>query len=203
MVIKLIQIKSVVIVEGKYDKIALENIIDATIITTNGFGIYKDRGKRDLIRRMCGENGAVIITDSDSAGAQIRSYIKSFCDTENIINVYLPQIIGKEKRKAKPSKQGFIGVEGMDKQTIITALEKSGVAVAHGSVSPKITKSDLYLFGLSGCSDSKSARDSFSLWASLPTGISSNAFLDAVNAIFKRDEFIVEAKKWRQAQVKN
>ena len=115
------------IVEGKYDKITLENIIDATIVTTNGFGIYKDPQKRKLIRLLCEKNGAVIITDSDSAGVQIRSYLKSFCDSEKIVNVYLPQIVGKERRKAAPSKQGFLGLEGMSESIIVEALQKSGV----------------------------------------------------------------------------
>ena len=112
----MIRIDSVVIVEGKYDKIALQSFIDATIVTTNGFGIFRDKGKRELIKLLCEKHGAVIITDSDNAGMQIRSYIKSFCNSDRIINVYIPQIPGKERRKAVPSKQGFLGVEGIDRQ---------------------------------------------------------------------------------------
>ena len=199
----MITLDSIVIVEGKYDKITLENFIDATIITTNGFGIYKDKDRRDLIKRLCKEKGVIVITDSDSAGAQIRSFIKSICNTERIVNVYLPQIPGKEKRKTKPSKQGYLGVEGMNMETILAALEKSGITGKPFEAKEKICKIDLYKFGLSGGENSKSFRVSFSEFAGIPKGISSNAFLDALNSIFTREDFLEEVSKWRQAQVKN
>ena len=199
----MIRIDSIVIVEGKYDKITLENVIDATIITTNGYGIFKDGKKRALIRLLCEKKGAVIITDSDNAGMQIRAYLKGICNTDKITNVYLPQIIGKEKRKVRPSKQGYLGVEGMDEATIISALNKSGVTSGVRDKTPKISKADLYAFGLSGGIASKSARDSLSEFVGLPSGLSSNAFLDGLNAILTREKFIEEATAWRQAQVKN
>lgn len=192
-----------VIVEGKYDKITLENVIDATIIVTNGFGIYKDRQKRDLIKRLCEKNGAVIITDSDSAGAQIRSYIKSFCDSDKIINVYLPQIKGKERRKKSPSKEGFLGAEGMDAATIMAALDKCGVTHADNIKDKKITKTDLYKLGLSGREESGLARSQFSEFAGLPSGLSANAFLDALNAIYSVELFYSEVEKWRLQQAKS
>ena len=201
--ISLIKLKSLVIVEGKYDKITLENIIDATIVTTNGFGIYKDESRRMLIKRLCEKNGVVIITDSDSAGAQIRSYIKSFCNTEKIVNVYLPQIKGKEKRKSQPSKQGFLGLEGMDKNTVIKALERSGIFTGETDNKEKISKSDLYVVGLCGGENSRLLRNDFSKFAGLPEGLSSNSFFDALNSIFTREEFLTEVKKWRQQQVLN
>ncbi len=199
----MIKLKSLVIVEGKYDKITLENIIDATIVTTNGFGIYKDESRRRLIKRLCEKNGVVIITDSDSAGAQIRSYIKSFCNTEKIVNVYLPQIKGKEKRKSQPSKQGFLGLEGMDKNTVIKALERSGIFTGETDNKEKISKSDLYSVGLCGGENSRLLRNDFSKFAGLPEGLSSNSFFDALNSIFTREEFLTEVKKWRQQQVLN
>ncbi len=202
-VIYLIKLNSVVIVEGKYDKITLQNIIDATIVTTNGFGIYKDRKKKELIKLLCEKNGAVIITDSDNAGAQIRSYIKSFCNTQKIVNVYLPQILGKEKRKTQPSKQGLLGLEGMDKETVLKALERSGVLTEEIGKSEKITKSDLYTAGLSGGGNSKNLRNDFSSFVELPKALSANAFLDALNSIFTREEFLSEVRKWRQVQAKN
>ena len=199
---KLISLESVVIVEGKYDKINLENYIDATIITTDGFQIFKDRNKQKLIRFLCEKNGAVIITDSDNAGAQIRAYLKNICKNAKIVNVYLPQIAGKEKRKAYPSKQGFLGAEGLSGEIILEALNKSGVAGRENNGS-KITKTDLYAFALSGHTNSKSARESFAIYSGLPTGLSSNAFLDALNAIYTREIFLKEADKWRQQQAKS
>ena len=191
------------IVEGKYDKITLENIIDATIVTTNGFGIYKDPQKRKLIRLLCEKNGAVIITDSDSAGVQIRSYLKSFCDSEKIVNVYLPQIVGKERRKAAPSKQGFLGLEGMSESIIVEALQKSGVTLKTVKNGPKITKTDLYFAGLSGRENSAAARTDFSKLIGLPLNLSSSAFLDALNSLFTVELFDTEVEKWRQQQARN
>lgn len=201
--IKLISLKSVVIVEGKYDKINLENYIDATIITTDGFGIFKNKEKQKLIRYLCEKNGAVIITDSDNAGAQIRAYLKNICKSDKIKNVYLPQIKGKEKRKASPSKQGFLGAEGLSGDIILKALEKSGITAERAEKKEKISKVDLYSFTLSGHSGAKAARESFAKFSGLPAGLTSNAFLDALNAVFTRDIFLKEAQKWRQAQAKN
>ena len=118
---RLIRLDRPVIVEGKYDKIALKNIVDALIITTDGFGIFKNKEKCDLIRHLARKNGVIILTDSDSAGAIIRSYIKKIVSDCEIINVYVPELRGKEKRKAKPSKSGLIGVEGMspDRKSVV------------------------------------------------------------------------------------
>ena len=132
---------------------------------------------------------------------QIRSYIKSFCNSDRIINVYIPQIPGKERRKAVPSKQGFLGVEGIDRDTVISALQRSGVNLAATKVKTKISKTDLYVAGLSGKKDSRRAREDFLRFISLPVGMSANAFLDALNALYSVDEFNSEVEKWRQAQV--
>lgn len=199
----LIKLDRIVIVEGKYDKINLENYIDAIIVRTNGFGIYKDMEKQKLIKRLCKKSGAIIITDSDNAGAQIRAFIKNLCKNDNIINVYLPQISGKENRKSSPSKQGFLGAEGLSGDIIIDALKKSGLTADKTVESQKITKTDLYALGLSGCAGSKQARDDFASYAALPVGLSSNAFLDALNTIYTREVFIKEAELWRQEQARN
>lgn len=200
---RLIKLGSVVIVEGKYDKITLENIIDATFVVTNGFGIYKDKDKQQLIISLCKKNGAVIITDADSAGNQIRAFLKNLCGGKNIVNVYLPQIIGKEKRKSTPSKEGFIGAEGMSEDIILEALKKSGIRSSIIQKVSKITKTDLYRYGLSGNENSKLMREYFSEYVSLPKGLSSNAFLDALNSIFNREKFISEVEKWLQEQGKS
>ena len=123
----MIRLKQAVIVEGKYDKITLENLIDATIITTNGFRIFRDKEKRELIRILAQKNGLIVITDSDSAGAVIRSHLKQICPEGSITNVYIPQLIGKEKRKNKPSKEGLLGLEGMSQDVILSALQRSGI----------------------------------------------------------------------------
>ena len=151
----MIKLDKPVIVEGKYDKITLENIVDTLIITTDGFGIFKNKEKCDLIRCLAKKNGLIIMTDSDSAGAVIRSYIKKIASDCEIINVYVPELSGKEKRKDKPSKSGLLGVEGMTPEIIENALKKSGVFSVKTEERRKITKADMYAFGLSGREDSK------------------------------------------------
>lgn len=200
----MIKINQAVIVEGKYDKITLENIIDATIITTNGFGIFKDKSKCDLIRLLAQKQGIVVITDSDSAGMIIRSHLKQICPQGSVTNVYVPQLCGKEKRKTKYSKQGFLGVEGLDKQTILTALERSGIKGfdCRKEKSRKITKTDLFLSGLSGGENSSALRNSLSAFLNIPQGMSANAFLDCINALYDYDEFMLGVQKWQQDEVK-
>lgn len=199
----LIKLNSIVIVEGKYDKINLKNYIDAVIFTTDGFQIYKDKQKQMLIKELCKINGAVIITDSDAAGAQIRAFLKSLCADGKIINVYLPQIKGKEKRKSVPSKQGFLGAEGLSGDIILDALNRCGVTGINQREESVITKADMYEVGLSGHTNSREARERFCRFAGLPSGLSPNALLDAINVLYSREKFLAEAKRWRQEQVKN
>lgn len=125
----MIKINEAIIVEGKYDKIKLSSIVDAVIIVTNGFGIFRDREKLELIRYYAQKTGIIILTDSDSAGRKIRGYIKGAVKNGRIINVYIPDVFGKEKRKEKPSAEGKLGVEGIDVKTLVSAFEKSGVPV--------------------------------------------------------------------------
>ena len=129
----MIRLKQAVVVEGKYDKITLENIIDAPIFTTDGFGIFKNREMCALLRTLSQRDGIIVMTDSDSAGALIRSYLKNICAGGKIINVYIPQLSGKERRKRTPSKQGFLGVEGMNAGIILAALKRSGIAASEES----------------------------------------------------------------------
>ncbi len=201
----MIKLKQAVIVEGKYDKITLENIIDATIITTDGYRIFKNKEKRDFIRLLAKRNGIIVMTDSDSAGGVIRSYLKQICPENTITNVYVPQLCGKEKRKDKPSKQGFLGVEGLSSQIIIEALTKSGITGddIFGKRDRKITKTDLFKLGLSGKKSSAALRESLARYLNLPTKISANAFLDAVNAVMEYDEFFKAVEEWRPVQDKN
>lgn len=193
----MIRLDKPVIVEGKYDKIALQNVIDALIITTDGFGIFKNKEKRDLIRRLARKNGVIIMTDSDSAGAMIRSYIKKTVSDCEIINVYVPELRGKEKRKSKPSKSGLIGVEGMSPEIIENALRKSGVFSVRAEERRKITKADMFAFGLSGREDSREKRKSFLRLLDLPESLSSSAMLDVLNNSFTFEEFNKKAETFK------
>ena len=194
---RLIRLDKPVIVEGKYDKIALQNVIDALIITTDGFGIFKNKEKCDLIRRLARKNGVIIMTDSDSAGAMIRSYIKKTVSDCEIINVYVPELRGKEKRKSKPSKSGLIGVEGMSPEIIENALRKSGVFSVRAEERRKITKADMFAFGLSGREDSREKRKSFLRYLDLPESLSSSAMLDVLNNSFTFEEFNKKAETFK------
>ena len=200
----MIKLRQAVIVEGKYDKITLENIIDATIITTNGFAIFKDKEKRDFIRLLAERCGIIVITDSDSAGALIRSHLKQICPENTITNVYIPQLSGKEKRKDKPSKQGLLGVEGMSQQVIVDALLRSGITGDNviKKSDKKITKTDFFTLGLSGNKNSSHLRDSLAEYLKLPKGVSANAFLDCVNAVYEYNEFIKAVRIWQQEEDK-
>lgn len=196
----MIKLNQAVIVEGKYDKITLENIIDATIIATNGFRIFKDPEKRALIRLLAERRGIIVITDSDSAGAVIRSHLKQICPQGSITNVYIPQLLGKEKRKDRPSKEGLLGVEGLPRETILTALERSGILGE--SVKEKsnkaISKTLLYKYGLSGRENSSYLRDDLAEYLKLPKGMSANSFIDCLNAVLNIEDFIKAVEQWQR-----
>lgn len=187
----MIKLECPVIVEGKYDKITLENVIDALIIPTNGFSVFKDSQKRDLIRLLAKEKGVIVMTDSDNAGNLIRAYIKKIVGDSRIINVYVPSLKGKEKRKTKASKEGLLGVEGMSPEMIEEALKRSGVI---GRKVPrntrKITKNDMYLLGLSGRDNSALKRKQLLKKMELPESLSSSAMIDIVNTLYTYEEFI-------------
>lgn len=201
---RLIKLKQPVIVEGKYDKITLENVIDALIITTEGFGIFKNKEKRDMIRLLAQKNGIIVMTDSDNAGNMIRSYIKNIVGSAQIINVYIPQLSGKEKRKSKAGKEGFLGVEGMKPEVIKEALKLSGVM---GSEIPmdrrKITKTDMYLAGLSGSENSSKERQKLLKTLNLPQNLSPNSMLDTLNTLFTYEEFVEVTSRCLKQQTKN
>ena len=187
-----------IIVEGKYDKIKLSSFVDGIILTTDGFSIFKDTEKREFIRKVACDKGIIVATDSDNAGAVIRSHIKNVCPNGKIINVYLPQIKGKEKRKDKASAEGFLGLEGIDIDLLEKAFINSGVGVKKEKVNSKsITKKDLFEYGLSGRENSAVLRKEFALFLKLPTNLSSNAFLDALNTVLTYNEFLEAVQKWQ------
>ena len=196
----MIKLDKPIIVEGKYDKITLENVIDGLIIPTDGFRIFKDKEKRDLIRTLARRFGIIVITDSDSAGNMIRSHIKNIVGDCEIINVYVPRIKGKEKRKDKCGKEGILGVEGMTVETLQKALERSGVTAGKVSEkSRKITKTDLYSCGLSGGKDSSEKRKKLLKFLELPENLSPNAMLDILNTLLSYDEFLEVIDKWQDS----
>lgn len=200
----MIKVDRPIIVEGKYDKITLENVVEGLIITTDGFGIFKDKEKCDMIRAFAKQKGLIVMTDSDTAGSVIRGYIKKIAGECDIINVYVPSLYGKEKRKAKASKQGLLGVEGMTKEIIEDALLKSSVTCKKvKDVSEKITKLDLFEAGLSGNAESKMKRQSFLSFLKLPKTLSSNAMLDVLNNFYSLKEFEAVIKEWQGAADKN
>lgn len=193
----MIKLKEAVIVEGKYDKIKLANFLDTLIIETNGFAVFKDLEKRQLISLLAKETGIIIMTDSDNAGNIIRSHIKNFVKDGNIKQVYLPQIKGKEKRKEKPSSEGFLGVEGLSEEIIIEALNKSGVTKTNLDA-PKMQKSDFYFLGLSGQAKSRSFRQKVLTKMGLPNNLSANNLLGYINLSGRTEELKRVCEECRQ-----
>ncbi len=181
----MIKLHEAVIVEGKYDKIRLSSLIDAVIIVTDGFGIFKDKEKLALIRYYAEKTGIVILTDSDSAGFIIRNHIKGAVRKGSIKNVYIPDIFGKEKRKIKPSAEGKLGVEGMDTKVLIEAFEKAGIRTGESIVEEhkKITKSDMFSLGLSGGKGSSDKRRMLLNYLKLPEMLSANSMLEVLNTM--------------------
>ena len=187
----MIKIDRVVIVEGRYDKIKLSSVIDGVIIETEGFGIFNNKEKQALIRLLAQTKGLLVLTDSDSAGFKIRSFIRGIVPAEQIKHAYIPDIFGKEKRKAEPSKEGKLGVEGIRPEIIIEALEKAGVLCEEVDNTPRkeITKLDLYEDGLSGKPDSDSLRKKLLNHLDLPERLTSNALVQILNTFLTYEEY--------------
>ena len=189
----MLRIQETVVVEGKYDKIRLSALLDANIVTTEGFGVYSDADKRALLRRLADATGLVIVTDSDRAGFRIRRYITGLVGADKVRQVYIPDVSGKEKRKAAPSKEGKLGVEGIDNELLLACFARAGIT-PESSERPaprcSITKFDLYALGLSGKPDCAERRRRLLAQLELPAGLTSNALLPVLNALFDRDEFL-------------
>lgn len=187
----MIKLKQAVIVEGKYDKIKLKSIIDAPIITTDGFGIFKNREKMALIKSLAQKRGIIIMTDSDSAGFMIRKKICGSVNSGRILNVYIPDIFGKERRKTHSSKEGKLGVEGVPKDVILTALKRAGVTSTESVKSGgEITKADLFELGLSGRPNSAQKRLALLKSLNLPENMTANSLLEVLNIFFTKEEFL-------------
>ncbi len=177
----------VIIVEGKYDRARLSEVLDATIIETNGFGIFKDARLAKTIPRLAKERGIVILTDSDSAGLLIRNRIISLAGTENVKNVYIPDVEGKERRKQKPSKEGLLGVEGTDHKTLLKILSEANIF--NDTKNPeRISKTDMYVYGLSGRPGSKKLREEIKKKLMLPEKMSPDKLLEMLNVLITKNE---------------
>ena len=192
----MIKIHEAVVVEGKYDKIRLSSLIDALIITTDGFGIFKDKEKMKLLRRLAETRGLLVITDSDSAGFVIRNHLRSCIPSERIKHAYIPDVSGKERRKTSPSKEGKLGVEGMSTEALIEALHRAGVACEASDPDEEskaeteiITQADFYRCGLSGGENSSALRATLLRHLGLPEKMTAKALLGVINDCMTPEEF--------------
>lgn len=191
----MIKLGPVILVEGKYDKIKLGQIFDSTILTTDGFGIFKQKDKLNLLRRLAETRGLLVFTDSDGAGLVIRNYLKGAIPEGKIYHAYIPDLYGKEKRKAKSSKEGKLGVEGVPDDIIVKAVEQSGAMTGGLPASGGITKVDLFELGLSGGAGSAQKRKALLKELRLPENLSPNALLDVLNCITDLETLQVTMEK--------
>ena len=186
----MIRIREAIIVEGRYDKNTLSQIVDAPILETSGFGIFKDKQQMKLLRQVAEKRGLIVFTDSDGAGFVIRNHIKSAIDGKYLKHAYIPDIPGKERRKSAPGKEGKLGVEGMTPQIILNALRRAGATIDGEAVTTlsRITKQDMMELGLSGGKDSSSLRGMLLRKLDLPEHMSANAMLQALNLLYSKEE---------------
>ena len=188
----MVKIREAIVVEGRYDKNTLAQVVDAPILETSGFGIMKDTAQLELLRRVAQDRGLIIFTDSDGAGFVIRNHLKSCIDPQYLKHAYIPDIYGKERRKAAPGKEGKLGVEGMSPEVILSCLRNAGATIEGESstkTSASITKVDMFYAGLSGNPDSKAKRLALQRKLELPEHMSANALLQALNLLYTKEEF--------------
>ncbi len=192
------RIKEVIVVEGRYDKNTLSQVVDAVILETSGFGIFNDSAKRRLLRTMAENRGLIVLTDSDGAGFLIRSHIRGCVDPRLVRHAYIPDIYGKERRKREASKEGKLGVEGMRPEVLLEALRRAGATFDDGTPegqTGRITKADLYAAGLSGGQGSRAKRRRLLRKLGLPERMSAGAMLDVLSALMDRDRFFLLARE--------
>ena len=189
----MVKIKEAIVVEGRYDKNTLAQIVDATILETSGFGIFKDKQQMSLLRRVAEKRGLIVFTDADGAGFVIRNHIKSAIPGKYLKHAYTPDIFGKERRKAAPGKEGKLGVEGMKPEIILDCLKRAGATFEGENTAEQaaqITKADLMELGLSGGAGSDAKRKALLKILNLPERMSTNALLQALNILYRREEFL-------------
>ena len=182
-------VRQVIVVEGRYDKAAVLRAVDAAVVETGGFHGLNDRQTLQYLRKLARERGVILLTDSDGAGQLIRGRLRGLLGEAEVLSAYIPDVYGKERRKAKPSKEGKIGVEGMPPEVILAALKRAGADFGEGGRRRGgITKADLYALGLSGGGGSGDRRLALQSALGFPQRLSANGFLDALNALFTLEE---------------
>ena len=184
-----IKVSQVVVVEGKYDAIKLDSIIDGLIIPVNGFSVFTDEDKKSLLKDLGRKNGIILITDSDAAGFKIRNYLSNVCRGSDITNVYIPPVKGKESRKSAPSKEGLLGVEGIDRQTLLDCFARAGVTAQKSAVNVyNFTYNDLYELGLSGTRNAADNRRKLAQKLNIPYRLSKKALLEVLSRMCTREK---------------
>ena len=193
----MVKIKEAILVEGRYDKNTLSQIVDAPILETNGFGIFRDKKQMQLLRQVAEKRGLIVFTDADGAGFVIRNHVKSVIPGKYLKHAYTPDIFGKERRKDKAGKEGKLGVEGMKPEIILEALRKAGATIEgeDAPVSQSITKQDMMDLGLSGGQDASAKRLALLKKLNLPEHMSANALLQALNLLYSLEELTTIVEK--------
>lgn len=194
----MLKIKEAIVVEGRYDKNTLSQLVDTVILETAGFGIFKDKEKLSLLRKIGEKRGLIILTDSDGAGFVIRNYLKGALTQDQVKHAYVPDLFGKEKRKRKPGKEGKLGVEGMRPEVLENALRRAGATILEGETRkdapPPLTKADLFACGLSGGEGSREKRQALLKKLELPQHLTPNAMLPVLSALYDRESLLEEMK---------
>ncbi len=187
----MVKIREVIVVEGRYDKNTLSQVVDATILETHGFGIFKDKAQQNLLRQAAKKRGLILLTDSDGAGFVIRNFLKGLIPAGQLKQAYIPDIYGKERRKDAPGKEGKLGVEGMKPEVLLEALKRAGATMEDGAPNEpcgQITKADFMELGLSGGADASRKRGALLKHLGLPERMSANAMVSALNLLYTRQE---------------
>ena len=195
----MLKIREAIVVEGRYDKNTLAQIVDAPILETKGFGLFKDPKQLELLRSVAKKRGLIVLTDSDGAGFVIRNHIKSAIPAKYLKHAYIPDVAGKEKRKAAPGKEGKLGVEGMSPEVLLAALKNAGATIEGESTArenDQITKQDFVEFGLSGGPNASERRKRLQNRLHLPEHMSANALLQALNLLLSREELAEIVREW-------
>ena len=184
------KISEVIVVEGRYDKNTLSQVVDAVIIETSGFGVFNNKEKQQLLRTLAEKCGMIVLTDSDGAGFVIRNFIKGCVDPRYLKHAYIPDVYGKERRKAKASKEGKLGVEGMSEELLIELLENAQVSSTESNNDNPVTNFDMFDFGFSGTPNAKQNKKKLLKVLNLPEFLSTNSLLSYINSSMSRDDFI-------------
>lgn len=197
----MLHLNQTIIVEGKYDKAKLASLVDANIITTDGFDIFRDKAKLNMIRALAARTGIIVLTDSDRAGFRIRQHISGALPKEQITHVYIPDLTGKERRKPRPGAENLLGVEGIPDDILLAAFAKAGLVAQAATVKEPVTSADLMELGLSGGENSHERRSVLLKKLGLPRRMGTKALLSTVNALYDREAFLELARHITESEV--